>query len=860
MALIFIVATAAFMLFTNHFLPNLLDAIQQWTSRWITKRVKATGATILVAAAIAAGAIQQEPNEAYPKGRQSYLYWMSQRAADAMRPLWTAIDKAVMNLHTQRERLPHEYTHRPTVHKSQFRSSWSRALIVSLVAMSSHEQAKYYEEGGPFDTDSALVGIDNRCSGCISHKREDFPGDVVECHRTIKGFGGTRHFKVWTGTIRWTWDDDEGKQHTFSIPKSYYIPEGNIRLLSPQHWAQTRPGNDKLGTGEDTNAHTTTLYWNDKSSKRTVPLDRDGSNVATFRLSPGFAKFHAYCAETGSDPSPQREMDPLTVNDMRAVKPDYIPDEGEDDTNTENVPEADPDPGWEHSELPSKHTEINLNPSTPEGGVEPPQVITDEEDRVKETPVAELLRLHYNFGHTPFSKLQQMAKRGVLPSRLAKCYIPICSACQYAKATKRKWRPKTSKNYKPFKATAPGQVVSVDQLVSPTPGLIAQMSGFITDKRYKYATVFVDQFSGMGYIYLQKEASVEETLEAKKAFERYALSMGVIIRAYHADNGVFKAKGWINECHTKEQGMTYAAVGAHHTNGKAERRIRELQEMARTSLIHANRRWPGAIEAYLWPYAVRYACDCINNTPNLQDPQRKSPYQLFSGSDVEVNPKHWMPFGAPAYVLKEAPRDDKPFHKWASKARLAIYLGRSPLHNKQVALVMDRTTGYVSPQFHVKIDTGFYTLRQETISTRWQYATKFRHQPDFTPTSRKRKRKGKSTHPEGEEGLLSHNNDLHLPQEQDEGPLEPDGALPEQVERGLTGPDEQQQQVPASDGMEFLGTPAIPIAPPGARRSARERTRVERETKLRHECRDIQPNWTLCSWRDFLLLRTLPQG
>ena len=141
------------------------------------------------------------------------------------------------------------------------------------------------------------------------------------------------------------------------------------------------------------------------------------------------------------------------------------------------------------------------------------------------------------------------------------------------KATKRNWRPKTAKAYKPIKPTKPGQIVSVDQLVSPMPGLIAQMTGFITKKRYKYATVFVDQFSGLRFVYLQKETSVEETVEAKNAFERYALSMGVIVKGYHADNGVFKARGWVEACHSKEQSITFAAVGAHHTNGKAERRI-----------------------------------------------------------------------------------------------------------------------------------------------------------------------------------------------------------------------------------------------------------------------------------------------
>jgi hypothetical protein len=97
--------------------------------------------------------------------------------------------------------------------------------------------------------------------------------------------------------------------------------------------------------------------------------------------------------------------------------------------------------------------------------------------------------------------------------------------------------------------------------------------------------------------------------------------MGIQIKAYHADNGIFKAKGWVEACHQKEQGLTFAGVGAHHSNRKAEHRIRELQEMAPTSLIHANRRWPKAISANLWPYAVRYANDCSNSTPNMQDPQ-----------------------------------------------------------------------------------------------------------------------------------------------------------------------------------------------------------------------------------------------
>jgi len=80
-------------------------------------------------------------------------------------------------------------------------------------------------------------------------------------------------------------------------------------------------------------------------------------------------------------------------------------------------------------------------------------------------------------------------------------------------------------------------------MVSPTPGLIAQMAGLLTRKRYRYATVYVDNASRLGYVYLQPDSSVEMTLKGKEAYERFARSHGVEIRGYHADNGIFRAKG-----------------------------------------------------------------------------------------------------------------------------------------------------------------------------------------------------------------------------------------------------------------------------------------------------------------------------
>ena len=96
------------------------------------------------------------------------------------------------------------------------------------------------------------------------------------------------------------------------------------------------------------------------------------------------------------------------------------------------------------------------------------------------------------------------------------------------------------------------------------------MVGFLTKQCYKYATVFIDQASQMGFVYLQKTCSAEETIEAKRAFEKYAANRGVTIQAYHADNGIFKAKKWMEECHQQKQNLTFAGVNAHHQNSIAK--------------------------------------------------------------------------------------------------------------------------------------------------------------------------------------------------------------------------------------------------------------------------------------------------
>ena len=98
-----------------------------------------------------------------------------------------------------------------------------------------------------------------------------------------------------------------------------------------------------------------------------------------------------------------------------------------------------------------------------------------------------------------------MAEQGLLPTRLATCAIPVCSACQFGKSSKRPWQKNTRRiEAEVERAQAPGDVFSVDQMISQTLGIIAQMAGFLTKDRYTCATVFVDHNRNLSYVHLQK--------------------------------------------------------------------------------------------------------------------------------------------------------------------------------------------------------------------------------------------------------------------------------------------------------------------------------------------------------------------
>jgi len=140
------------------------------------------------------------------------------------------------------------------------------------------------------------------------------------------------------------------------------------------------------------------------------------------------------------------------------------------------------------------------------------------------------------------------------------------------------------------------------------------MKGTPTRERYRCATIFVDRVTDFTVVFLQRSTSIQETLEAKRTWEDFANQNGTEVRGYQTDNGIFSTQAWKEKCIRAGQNFTYCGVSSHHQNGKAERKIRELQDMARTMIVHATIHWPDAITPHLWPYAIHMAAEALNNT------------------------------------------------------------------------------------------------------------------------------------------------------------------------------------------------------------------------------------------------------
>jgi hypothetical protein len=102
------------------------------------------------------------------------------------------------------------------------------------------------------------------------------------------------------GTVKWKIKDNNGKIHNFILPNTYYSSSVETRLLSPQHWAQTRKkGRDSYCV---TYHDAIIMRWNKDKYQITAPLDnRKHRNVGVVRSAPGIKQYLTTCQAKDQD-------------------------------------------------------------------------------------------------------------------------------------------------------------------------------------------------------------------------------------------------------------------------------------------------------------------------------------------------------------------------------------------------------------------------------------------------------------------------------------------------------------------------------------------------------------------------------
>lgn len=542
------------------------------------------------------------------------------------------------------------------------------------------------------------IGIDTCTSTTITGIRSDFIGTLTPVTNTIlRGVSGDLPV-VARGTAVFTVIDDSGNQQGIIIHDAHYVPRLKLRLLSPQQWSSQGPRNPngQFARCEITNGDNTTLIF--PGGRITVPHDIS-TNLPLLSTSPGYSEFSRYVA-TGNMSTTEAENFPFDSQLLEALHAA---------TSFDGI------------RIDAIDGDFLLPPDA-----SPPNIPTNEQAQQDL-----LLKWHFRLGHLPFKVLRNLAKHHLIPHALHKLEPPMCASCQYGKQSRKAWRTKSNKKLRQLrlaikKAHRPGDVVSVDTLTSgKVPGLMAQSKGRATTHRYYYATIFVDHFSGLDYVHLHEHNTGAAILEAKLAFERFSHSHGVTVRHYHCDNGRFAESSFRDSCLASNQTVSFCGVNAHHQNGIAERRIKDLRESSRSMLLLAKHNWPSAITENLWPFALRHASLIRRNSAR---DTAVSPLGIFSGvTDVTPDLSSFHTFGCPTYVLDNALQQQNSLPtQWTERSRVGIYLGHSPDHASSIALVLNVDTGLVSPQFHVRHDDAFATVAHNPLirtPTKWQEIT-----------------------------------------------------------------------------------------------------------------------------------------
>ena len=584
-------------------------------------------------------------------------------------------------------------SHPSTPPKSRKRI-WARLFVHSL------ELPRAYS--GARSTGIPLI-VDSGASVCITPRREDFiyyRNSKVK----IKDLSKTNEV-AGEGVVRWKVRDKTGKIVNIDLP-GYHIPNAEVRLLSPQVLLSTVGGSSKaiqtpadlifcLGNGVELQAH-----YCPRSNLPLLSICDHASDVRSF--------WH----------------DTFDISENEATA--FTASKSVLDSNNANLSAAEKELLLWHHRL--SHASMPWLQ---------PLMRTKKWLRVNHSTES----LHQG----PFLPCRE--------ERTASCQLNgiRCAACLASKATTRSAGARHQSHDTPSQQSLEllhkrlnglrskklkegdverGDCVSADHYISAVQGRLEHTFGR-ERQGYTCGTLFVDHATSKIFNFCQFSTNAHETVSSKRKLEILAREEGFKIKSYHSDNGVFASAEFKTDCEELEQKIDFSGVGAQHQNGVAERNIGTVSTWARANMLHSAYHWPQHASIKLWPMAINYAVWVFNHLPRIDT--GLCPDEMWSQSRTTHDDlRRAHVWGCPVYVLEPELQDGKKIPKWQPRARLGMFMGFSQVHSSLVALVLNTSTGKISPQYHVVFDDKFATVNslptEDSIDTQWKRIFKLRRE------------------------------------------------------------------------------------------------------------------------------------
>ena len=261
-------------------------------------------------------------------------------------------------------------------------------------------------------------------------------------------------------------------------------------------------------------------------------------------------------------------------------------------------------------------------------------VSKNEADWTKE----QIILAHNTFGHCGWEKAAEMAKVKI-PTKWHP-FCRICAATKLHRADKKKKRQESN----------PGKYAG-DYLHVDLHGKVRD----VTQNGMKYFAVIVDDFSGRVFaLLLKRKKHLLERLD--ELIGRIQAETGHLVGRIKTDgDGIFSKQSEELKTVMSKHGVIHSTSTPYssHLNGKAERGIGVIKEMARSMLFQSG------LPRRFWGEAVVYAVQVLNRMPRKGVP---GPYSCalsaWRGQVIDNPGKLLKPFGCEVWALdnKEAPK------------------------------------------------------------------------------------------------------------------------------------------------------------------------------------------------------------